>query len=37
MLGMDMCQCPLGLVPHFYKELVELIELHEVGVNALTG
>ena len=32
-----MCQCPLGLIPHFYtKAQLEAVEVYK-GVNALSG
>ena len=32
-----MCQCPLGLIPHFYSELVLPKHHDQYGVNALSG
>ena len=34
----SLCQCPLGLIPHFYvlKEFASIV-LFEEGVNALSG
>ena len=33
-----MCQCPLGLIPHFYeKKLTEVYKKTNFGVNALSG
>ena len=32
-----MCQCPLGLIPHFYIEDKHLYALINLGVNALSG
>ena len=33
----DTFQCPLGLIPHFYKKLVNIIVLFVVSFNALSG
>ena len=32
-----MCQCPLGLVPHFYAKSQMLEKVVEARVNALSG
>ena len=32
-----MCQCPLGLIPHFYWLQTKLLERGEKSVNALSG
>ena len=33
-----MCQCPLGLLPHFYRDMYKLLScLSRKGVNALSG
>ena len=35
---MVMCQCPLGLIPHFYSSISHSLRLHQVQrVNALSG
>ena len=34
---MNLCQCPLGLIPHFYADSTFLIAAETVGVNALSG
>ena len=31
------CQCPLGLLPHFYYENVKEMKDNVYGVNALSG
>ena len=33
-----LCQCPLGLIPHFYPAQVQRHKInHMIGVNALSG
>ena len=33
-----MCQCPLGLIPHFYLDIVDITAIDSLtGVNALLG
>ena len=33
----NMCQCPLGLIPHFYEALLSTAKGSEYCVNALSG